>query len=325
MKVFNVTEGVGKLIVHMDGDNSNYSVSYDHGNLIFEKEDRRYVIPETNTDDLFFDRIDPNLLVNKFDFSSYRDTYRDITPDTFNINSISNASKNTSIETDEITISGINDNLPVVVPAGITLYINGVVKDSGSLITNGDIVKFACTSASTGDTTDNYNINFGIINKSFSIQTIPDPAGIEFFITTGAYNPTSPNSFSFSGNTMTQHNSTTESHCYVAKGSHGGAYIAWNYDFRPLIGNRNFKLTISGGDTASYNGSYVQAFSGAPGSFENSDCYAAPGINMGGEYLGGTNVIIEDSSSPIYIKFGNVWYPSNSDNGDQVTIKIEGV
>ena len=41
MKVFNVTEGVGKLIVHMDGDNSNYSVSYDHGNLIFEKEDRR--------------------------------------------------------------------------------------------------------------------------------------------------------------------------------------------------------------------------------------------------------------------------------------------
>lgn len=41
MKTYNVTEGDGKLIVHMSGDDTNYTVSYDHGNLIFEKEDRK--------------------------------------------------------------------------------------------------------------------------------------------------------------------------------------------------------------------------------------------------------------------------------------------
>jgi len=171
MQIFNVTEGAGKLIVHMSGDNSNYSVSYDHGKLIFEKEDRKYIIPETNADDVYFKRVDPNTSKRKYDFSNYRNIYRDTLPSDFGIDNITDVEINSSHFTNEITLGGVNDKVSLVIPNGVVAYVNGSTVSSGFLVDNGDVIKFEITASSDYKTTNDYNISIGDITKSFSLTT----------------------------------------------------------------------------------------------------------------------------------------------------------
>jgi len=171
MKTFNVTEGAGKLFVHMSGDNSNYSVSYDHGKLIFEKEDRKYIIPETNAEDIYFKREDPNTDKRKFKFTNMKSLYRDTLPTDFGLNDLTDVELNSSHFTEEITIGGVNDKIPVIAPAGVMIYVNNNVVSSGALVDNGDVVKFEITASGNNETTDNYNLSIGDITKSVSITT----------------------------------------------------------------------------------------------------------------------------------------------------------
>jgi hypothetical protein len=172
MQTYNVTEGDGKLIVHMEGDNSNYEVSYDHGKLIFSKGDRQYIIPEKNADDLFFKRPDPNTSARKYDFVNYRNTYRDTIPTDFGINNIENKEPGTTHQTNEIVLGGVNDKVPVIAPQGVTIYVNGNVVSSGYLVDNGDVIKFELTASDLMASTINYNVSVGDITKSFSVSTI---------------------------------------------------------------------------------------------------------------------------------------------------------
>jgi hypothetical protein len=179
MKTFNVTEGDGKLIVHMTGDDTNYSVSYDHGKLIFAKEDREYIIPESNADDLYFKRPNPNTSNRKFDFVDYRNTYRDTLPSDFGASDITDVDPNSTHFTNEITLGGINDKVPVIAPNGVVIYVNGNVVDSGALVDNGDVIKFELPAAADYDTQESYSVNIGDLSKSFNIITRVGFDGLE--------------------------------------------------------------------------------------------------------------------------------------------------
>jgi hypothetical protein len=171
MITFNVTEGEGHLITHMTGDNSNYTVSYNHGKLIFTKEDRQYIIPEVNADDLYFGRKDPSTQKEKYDFVEYRNIYRDTTPTDFGISDILDVELGSTHKTPQIVIGGVNDFVEVIIPENITLYINGEEKENGSKVTNGDVVEFEMTAPGTVATQTNYTINLGDISKSFALHT----------------------------------------------------------------------------------------------------------------------------------------------------------
>jgi hypothetical protein len=171
MKIFNITEGEGKLITHLTADNSNYTVTYDHGKLIFTKDDRQYIIPETNADDIYFKRQDPNLDKRKFDFVEYRNIHRDTLPSDFGINNITDVEPSSSHFTNEITLGGVNDKVPVIAPNGVVIHVNGNVVDSGALVDNGDVIKFEIVASGSYETTSNYNVSIGDITRGFSINT----------------------------------------------------------------------------------------------------------------------------------------------------------
>jgi len=171
MQIFNVTEGAGNLIVHMSGDNSNYSVSYDHGKLIFSKEDRKYIIPEDNAKSIYFGRKDPAQKKLKYVFDNIRTLYRDTLPSDFGISDITDVTKNSSHFTNEITLGGVNDKVSLIFPNDVKAYVNGNLVASGTLVDNGDIIKFELIAPSEFDTSKDYNISIGDMNKSFVIRT----------------------------------------------------------------------------------------------------------------------------------------------------------
>ncbi len=115
----------------------------------------KYVIPETNVDDLFFKRKNPNTSNRKFDFIDYRNVHRDTTPTDFGISDILDIEPNSSHFTEELTLGGVNDKVPVIAPAGVTIYVNRNVVSSGTLVDNRDVVKFEITAPSENNVTNN--------------------------------------------------------------------------------------------------------------------------------------------------------------------------
>lgn len=196
MITYNVNEGEGNLIVHISGDNSNYTVSYDHGNLIFENEYKKFVVPEVNAKTIRYPRQDPNTTQSKYYFSNLRGIYRDTTPTDFGISDIVDADLSSTHFTEEIILGGINDKVPVIAPIGVTIYVNGNVVASGTLVDNGDIIKFQITASSEADTLSNINLSIGEITKSFNISTIAMLALYEFtnhtFTNCGRYGAKGP-------------------------------------------------------------------------------------------------------------------------------------
>jgi hypothetical protein len=171
MKTYNITEGEGKLLIHMAADNSNYTVSYDHGSLIFEKEDRKYVVPGTNAEDIYFKRPDPNTAQRKYKYTNMRSLYIDTLPTDFGLSNVVDAEPNGSYFTEEITIGGVNEKISVIAPVGVIIYVNGGVVSSGTLVDNGDVVKFELTASGNYETLTNYNLSVGDITKSINITT----------------------------------------------------------------------------------------------------------------------------------------------------------
>jgi hypothetical protein len=171
MKTFNVTEGDGKLIIHIAADESNYSISYDHGNIIFEKEDRKYIIPETNATSIYTKRPNPENGKREYVFSAVRSLYRDILPDDFSISNITEVDAGTQHFTDEITVAGINDYTTVIIPNGVELYVNGSTVASGTKVVSGDKIKFKLSASGSHSTETIYNIQIGDMTKQFTIAT----------------------------------------------------------------------------------------------------------------------------------------------------------
>jgi hypothetical protein len=171
MQEFNIQNGEGEFIIHLNGDNSKYTVTYDHGQIIFENIGRKYIIPENLGHYATFFNPDPNTGKRKYLLNNVRDLYRDTTPTDFGINDIANVAPNSSHFTDEIIIGGINESIPVIAPNGVIIYVNGNAVASGTEVDIGDVVKFEIIANSNFETTDNYNISIGDITKAIKIYT----------------------------------------------------------------------------------------------------------------------------------------------------------
>ena len=179
MKIFNVTEGEGKLIAHLVGDNSSYEKTYDHGKLIFTKEDIQYIIPEANAETIYFKSKDPNTSIRKYDFAEYVNTYRDILPADFNILNIESVIPNSSHFTNEITLEGVNDKVSIIAPQSVKIFVNGTQVTSGTLVDNGDNIKFEMVASESYETKTNYTISIGNMSKTFNITTIVPNGNLE--------------------------------------------------------------------------------------------------------------------------------------------------
>jgi hypothetical protein len=172
MKEFNIQNGEGEFIIHLNGDNSKYTVTYDHGQIVFQNAGLKYTIPADMGDYITFLKEDPNTGKRKYLLNNVRDLYRDTTPTDFGLGSnIVEAAIGSSHFTEEIIIGGTNESIPVIAPAGVIIYVNGKAAASGTEVDNGDVVKFEIFANSEFETTDNYTLSVGDITKSFSITT----------------------------------------------------------------------------------------------------------------------------------------------------------
>lgn len=174
MKTFNVTEGEGKLIVHLINSDTKYNISYDHGKLIFSKEDRQYIIPESNANTLYFDKPNPTTEKRKFAFNTIKELYRDILPNDFSPSNIIEVEKSSKHFSEEFTLSGINDKISINVPVGVYIYVNGDKVSNGYMADNGDVIKFEITAPETEKSTTTYVVNLGDLSKEFVISTRAD-------------------------------------------------------------------------------------------------------------------------------------------------------
>ncbi len=202
MKQFDIKNNPGEILIHLDGDNSNYSVTYDHGQLVFQNGTRKYSIPKNIGYKLQYNRKDPTTNKIKYLVSDLRALYRDTTPTNFGITDKTEVELSSSHFTEEIIVGGINDYIPVVAPAGVKIYVNGSIVPSGTMVDVGDKVKFELTAANTNNTTSTFNLTVGDINKTVSLKTISIviPAGVSTVgldITKFSYSH--PGAYGFSG------------------------------------------------------------------------------------------------------------------------------
>ena len=139
MKEFIIKEGEGELLIHMTASNENYTISYDRGQLIFQNINKTYIIPKNLGHKVIYDKLDTLTNKNKYQIEDIRSLYRDTTPTDFGLTNKTNVSPGSKHISEEIIVGGINDYIPVVAPEGVTIYVNGNIVGSGTLIYNGDI------------------------------------------------------------------------------------------------------------------------------------------------------------------------------------------
>ena len=106
--------------------------------------------------------------------------YRDTTPTDFGITNKVDVALSSSHFTEEIIVNCINDYVSVVAPAGVIIYVNDVVVGSGTMIDNGDRVKFQIIASNDYNITSTFNIVVGDIAKTVTLKTLENtvPLGI---------------------------------------------------------------------------------------------------------------------------------------------------
>ncbi len=171
MKEYIIKEGEGELLIHMTASNENYTISYDRGQLKFQNINKTYIIPKNLGHKVIYDKLDTLTNKNKYQVEDIRTLYRDTTPTDFGLSNKTNVSPNSKHTSEEIIVGGINDYIPVVAPEGVKIYVNGNIVGSGTMIYNGDRVKFELVAPSSNGSTVNYNLRVGDISKNVSIQT----------------------------------------------------------------------------------------------------------------------------------------------------------
>lgn len=170
MKEFNVVSGNGRKIVHFEADNGDYVVTYDNGQLTFESESRRYILPSGVGDQFKFFGDDPNTGKTKYLADKIRTLYRDATHQNFGGN-ITGIQPGTIYYTDELTIGGLTEPVPVYAKNGATIYKNGNPVSNGITVNNGDLIKFKVTSSFELSTSINFDLSIGDITNLLKITT----------------------------------------------------------------------------------------------------------------------------------------------------------
>ena len=171
MKEYIIKEGAGELLIHMTASNENYTISYDRGQLKFQNINKTYIIPKDLGHKVIYDKLDTLTNKNKYLVEDIRTLYRDTTPTDFGLTNKTNVSPGSKHTSEEIIVGGINDYIPVVAPEGVKIYVNGNIVGSGTMIYNGDRVKFELIAPSTNGAIADYNLRVGDISKNVSIQT----------------------------------------------------------------------------------------------------------------------------------------------------------
>ena len=171
MKEYIIKEGEGELLIHMTASNENYTISYDRGQLKFQSINKTYIIPKNLGHKVIYDKLDTLTNKNKYQVEDIRTLYRDTTPTDFGLSNKTDVSPGSKHISEEIIVGGINDYIPVVAPAGVNIYVNGNIVSSGTLIYNGDRVKFELIAPASSGTNTNYNLRIGDISKTVSLET----------------------------------------------------------------------------------------------------------------------------------------------------------
>ena len=171
MKEFIIIEGEGELLIHMTASNENYTISYDRGQLKFQNKNKTYIIPKNVGNKIIYDKLDTLTNKNKYKVEDIRALYRDTTPTDFGLSNKTDVSPGSKHTSEEIIVGGINDYIPVVAPEGVNIYVNDVLVGSGTMIYNGDRVKFELIAPASSGTNTNYKLRVGDISKTVSIQT----------------------------------------------------------------------------------------------------------------------------------------------------------
>jgi len=202
MKEFIVNPGLddgplGLVLTHVNGEKSDYAVTYDHGTITFEKGTRKYIV--NNAHDITFEK-DNTDSHRKYSYNEIANVYKDIIPEPFSFTPKAGGIGSFHA-TEIITVSGLNDLANVVAP-NMEIWINGVRVIDSPKVDNGDTLQFK-SSASNSPGTISLPFWVGGLEGSFEItsdflKSCKDILDNGLSSGDGAYtiNPTTSDSFS---------------------------------------------------------------------------------------------------------------------------------
>lgn len=182
MKIFNLQYGEGRTIFHLDGDFSNYTISYNYGKIKFENSFRVYNLPSSieTSDIIKFPRADDSHKKELFNIQTIKTMYRKADIENFNVSDIIDADTNQTIITGESIVTNINDFITVNAPTNVKIYVNDIIVPTGTVVIDGDRIKFEITTPTEQGITEILELAIGNTKKKINVMTkdIRPPAGV---------------------------------------------------------------------------------------------------------------------------------------------------
>jgi hypothetical protein len=99
------------------------------------------------------------------------DTTVDTTPDAFAFATVSNAAQSTSVESNLVTITGINTSTPVSISNGLYRIGAGAYTSAPGTINAGQTVQVKVTSAAAPHTAVHATVKVGTVTQNFVVST----------------------------------------------------------------------------------------------------------------------------------------------------------
>lgn len=155
----------------------------------------------------------------------------DTIPDQFTFNDQTNVALNSLIESNQVTIAGIETSSPISITGGEYSINNGAYTPLAGTVQNGQSVRVRQTSSSSYSTTTNATLTIGGVSDTFSVTTIIEP-------------DTTPDPFAFTDQTGVSLNTVVESEVITVTGI-----------------NVSVAISIIGGEYSVDGGSYTSTAS----------------------------------------------------------------
>ena len=152
----------------------------------------------------------------------------DTTPDSFTFTAVTNADVDAVVESNSITVDGINAAATISITGGEYKVASGDYSTSNSTVTDGQSVTVRLTTAENGNQTSEATLTIGGVSSTFIVTTRPDD--------------TTPDTFSFPAVTGVAVETQTTSEAITISGVNTAAAIS-----------------ITGGEYSIANGAYTSA------------------------------------------------------------------
>ena len=170
-----------------------------------------------------------NGVSDSFDVTTLANT-ADSTPNTFSFTDQTGVTINTVLNSNAVTVSGINVATAISISGGEYAINGGAYSSANSTVNNGDTVIVRLSSAATYNTTTDTALTVGGVSDVFSVTTQNDPTD------------STPNAFSFADQTGVEINTVLSSNVVTVSGI-----------------NVATAISISGGEYAINGGAYSSA------------------------------------------------------------------